>query len=212
MNVLGLIFSIVYIFFIILISTIISKSHSELSRKVVHIGVCNWWIIVILFFDNVVFASIVPALFVIINSISYKKDLFKSMERDDKSSLGTIYYAISCLILTLLSFLCFKNKLYAGIGLFAMGYGDGLAALVGSSFKSIDYKIFNNKKTLLGTLTMFVATFIVVSIITLIFNQFSLLSVLIISLVATIVEAVSPFGLDNITVPLVSTLISYLLP
>ena len=45
MNVLGLIFSIVYIFFIILISTIISKSHSELSRKVVHIGVCNWWII-----------------------------------------------------------------------------------------------------------------------------------------------------------------------
>ena len=63
------------------------------------------------------------------------------MERDDKKSLGTIYYSISCLVLTLFSFLWFKNKLYAGIGLLSMGYGDGLIALIGQKFKSKEFKI-----------------------------------------------------------------------
>lgn len=211
MDILGLIISIIYILLIIFISSLISKKHSELSRKFVHILVCNWWIIVILFFNNVILASIVPFLFVIVNLISYKRNIFKSIERDDKSSLGTVYYALSCLVLTILSFSCFNNKLYAGIGLFVMGYGDGFAALIGSNFKSKEYKIFNNKKTLLGSLTMLIVTFITICIITSIYCKFSLLSVLILSIIATIIEFMSPFGLDNLTVPLITTLIAYLL-
>ena len=92
MDILGIVLSIAYIFLIIFISSLVSKNHSEISRKIVHIGVCNWWIIVIIFFENVWLASIVPLLFCIINYISYKKDIFKSMERDDKKSLGTVYY------------------------------------------------------------------------------------------------------------------------
>ena len=209
MNVLGIVVSIVFIFLIIYISSLVSKTHSELSRKIVHIGVCNWWIIVIIFFDNVVLASTVPALFCIVNYLSYKKDIFKSMERDDNKSLGTVYYAISCLILTLLSFLWFKNKLYAGIGLFAMGYGDGFAALIGSKFKSKEFMIFKTKKTLLGCATMFVVTLLVVSILTLCFNQFSILGVLIISVVATLIEAFSPLGIDNLTVPILTSILAF---
>lgn len=152
---------------------------------------------------------IVPALFCIINFISYKKDIFKSMERDDKKSLGTVYYAISCLALTLLSFLWFKNRLYAGIGLFAMGYGDGLAALAGTNFKSKKFVIFGNEKTIVGSITMFVASFIAISILALCFNQFSILGVLIVSAIATLIEAVSPFGLDNITVPILTSILAY---
>ena len=209
MDIIGIFASIAYIFLIIFISTLISKKHSELSRKVVHIGVCNWWIIVIIFFNNVVLASIVPALFCIINYISYKKDIFKSMERDDKKSLGTIYYAISCLALTLLSFLWFKNKLYAGIGLLTMGYGDGLAALIGNKFKSFEFKIFGNKKTILGSVTMFVVSFIVISILALCYGQFNLPAILLVSGVATIIEACSPFGLDNLTVPIITSILAF---
>ena len=74
MDILGIFISIAYIFLIIFISSLLSKKHSELSRKVVHIGVCNWWIIVILFFNNMLLTCIVPALFCIINFISYKID------------------------------------------------------------------------------------------------------------------------------------------
>ena len=209
MNILGVIISIVFIFLIIFISSLISKKHSELSRKIVHIGVCNWWIIVILFFDNAWIASSVPALFVIVNYFSYKKDIFKSMEREDKKSLGTVYYAVSCLILTLLSFWVFHHKMYAGIGLLTMGYGDGLAALIGTKFKSPKYIIFHQKKTILGSTTMFVVSFLVISIMTLVYHSFSVLSVLALSAIATIIEAVSPFGLDNITVPLFTALVAY---
>ena len=209
MDILGIFASIAYIFFIIFISSLVSKKHSELSRKVVHIGVCNWWIIVILFFNNMFLTCIVPGLFCIINFISYKKDIFKSMERDDKKSLGTVYYAISCLVLTLLSFLWFKNRLYAGIGLFTMGYGDGLAALVGSKFKSKKFVIFGNEKTVLGSITMFIASFIAISILSMCFNQFSIIGVLFISVIATLIEAISPYGLDNITVPILTSILAY---
>ena len=210
MNILGLIISIIFIFLIIFISSFFSKN-PEISRKIVHIGVCNWWIIVILFFDNVVYASIVPSLFVVINYISYKKNIFSSMEREDKKSLGTVYYAISCLILTLLSFLYFDNKMYACIGLLTMGYGDGFAAIIGKNLKSKEYNIFNQKKSILGSLTMFIVSMVVISIITAIYGSFSLLTVLLISLVATIIEALSPFGLDNITVPIITTVLAYLI-
>ena len=90
-----------------------------------------------------------------------------------------------------------------------MGYGDGLAALIGTRFKSKEFKIFGNKKSLLGCITMFVVCMIVISITTLCFGQFSILKVVAISLIATIIEALSPMGLDNLTVPILTTIISY---
>lgn len=209
MDILGIVLSIAYIFLIIFISSLVSKNHSEISRKIVHIGVCNWWIIVIIFFENVWLASIVPLLFCIINYISYKKDIFKSMERDDKKSLGTVYYAISCLVLTLISFLWFNNKMYAGIGLFAMGYGDGLAALIGQKFKSKEYNVFGCKKTVLGSVTMFVVTFIAISVLLAAYNKFSIIPVLGLSAFATFVEAFSMYGIDNLTVPILTTILAY---
>jgi phytol kinase len=209
MDILGLIISFIYIFFLLFISSFLAKRSGELARKFVHIGVSNWWILVIIFFNDVILASIAPALFVILNYISYKKNIFSSIERTENNSLGTVYYAVSCLVLTLASFLYFKSMLFSGIGIFAMGYGDGFAAILGTKFKSKKYHIFGQSKSLLGSLTMFVVTFIVVSILTLAFGSFSLLNVLIISSFATIIEALSPFGIDNLTVPLLTTLVSY---
>lgn len=208
-NIIGLIVSFIYLFFVIFAASLVSKTHSEISRKIIHIGVSNWWIIVIFLFDNVYYACIGPALFIVINYISYKKNLIKWMERQDKKSLGTVYYAISCLILTILSFVVFKNKLYSGIGLLTMGYGDGLAAIIGCKFKSKEFKIWGNKKTVLGTITMFIVTFIVITILSLCFGQFNILSVLILSLLATLIEALSPFGIDNLTVPIITALVAF---
>ena len=209
MDILGLIISFTYIFLLIFASTLISKKNGELSRKFVHIGVSNWWIIAIIFFQNVILASIVPAMFVILNYISYKKNIFSSIEREEKNSLGTVYYAISCLVLTLVSFLYFKNMLFGGIGMLAMGYGDGFAAIFGNKFNSMKYYVFGQKKTLIGSLTMFVFTFAIVSILTLAYGQFSIVNVLLITTFATIIEAVSPLGIDNLTVPLLTTLVAY---
>ena len=57
---------------------IFEKWGKELSRKYIHIMLGNWWIIAMIFFNNVLFAAIGPAVFVIINYLSYKKDLIKT--------------------------------------------------------------------------------------------------------------------------------------
>ena len=76
-NILGIIISFLFIFLIIGISKIFEKYGKEACRKFIHISLCNWWFIAMAFFDNVIYASIVPACFIIINTISYKTKLVK---------------------------------------------------------------------------------------------------------------------------------------
>ncbi len=107
-NILGIIISIVFVFLTIGISDFLGKKKilsNEGTRKFIHIGVANWWFIAMYFFDSPIYAAMVPTLFVVVNYISYKKQVFKSMERsEEKNNLGTVYYAISLLILSLLTF------------------------------------------------------------------------------------------------------------
>ena len=103
-NFIGILVSYVYIALVIIGAKIFKKKGKEASRKFIHIMLGNWWFIAMYYFTNVWFAAFVPATFVIINYISYKKDLIKVMERDVQDGLGTVYYAISLLILVIVSF------------------------------------------------------------------------------------------------------------
>ena len=63
-NILGLLVSIVYIGIIIAIASFCYQKKQfsiEDSRKFVHVGLSNWWLIAMLFFDNWIWASILPS-------------------------------------------------------------------------------------------------------------------------------------------------------
>ena len=213
-NIFGLIASIVYILIIILSAKIFDKSGKEASRKYIHIMLSNWWIIAMIFFDSPLFACICPGLFIIINFISYKYNLIKAMEReeDEKDGLGTVYYAISLFILAYLTFGPLNNTILGLCSIIVMGYADGMAAIIGKAIKSPSFKIGNTKKTLAGCLTMLVITFIIVSGY-LVFNNiaFWFVKAIIISLIVTGVEAVSIKGTDNLTVPLITAGLLFLI-
>ena len=213
-NIFGLIASIVYILIIILSAKIFDKSGKEASRKYIHIMLSNWWIIAMIFFDSPLFACICPGLFIIINFISYKYNLIKAMEReeDEKDGLGTVYYAISLFILAYLTFGPLNNTILGLCSIIVMGYADGMAAIIGKAIKSPSFKIGNTKKTLAGWLTMLVITFIIVSGY-LVFNNiaFWFVKAIIISLIVTGVEAVSIKGTDNLTVPLITAGLLFLI-
>ena len=160
-------------------------------------------------FNNVIWASLVPAVFIVLNVISYRKDLFSAMERHEgKGDLGTVYYPVSLLILTILCFGGYSLPYAGALGVFVMGYGDGLAAVIGRRFGLMKYHIFGNTKSYVGSLTMLIVSFLVCTVIlwaaTPVFWGIILVQALIIAVFATIVEAVSPFGLDNLTVPLLT--------
>jgi len=215
-NLIGIIISIIFVFVVIGISTLLTKKNilkDEGSRKFIHIGVSNWWIIAMIFFDNYIYASIVPALFVVLNYVSYKKNLFTAMERGGgKEDLGTVYYAISLFILSLITF---KNTNYSyigALGILTMGYGDGFAAVIGKKYGRKKFEVFGSKKSLIGSMTMFIATFIVSYIILSIFNPTSkLFYSFILAFSATLLELFTPKGFDNLSVPLGTSMIYYVL-
>ena len=211
-NILGIIVSYIFIGIIIVFAKFFKKIGEEASRKFIHIMLSNWWFIAMYFFENALWASVVPLSFVVINYISYKKNLISVMERESQDGLGTVYYAISLLILAIITF-GITNKPEIGLcSVLIMGYGDGLAAVIGKKVKSYEYKIGNTKKTLVGSLTMFVITFIIIAIYLGLtgINLWAIKSI-VTAIILTIIEAVSTKGTDNITIPISACTLLFLM-
>ena len=209
-NIWGIILSYVYIALIIVGAKLFEKAGKEASRKFIHIMLGNWWIIAMFFFDNVIYASFVPATFVIINYISYKKQIISVMEREnnEKEGLGTVYYALSLLVLSIISFGILNKPEIGLVPCLVMAYGDGLAAIIGKAVKSKKYEIGNSQKTIAGSLTMFIVTVLTVFIyLTYMQNPAAVFYAIIIGILITIVEAISIKGLDNLTVPICTLLL-----
>ncbi len=219
---LGMVLSFVYVFSVIGAATVLSKLgylKSEGSRKFIHIGVGNWWLIAMAFFDAWWQAALVPVAFVFVNYLSYKRKLFAAIERGGGiEDLGTVWYALSLAILSALTFAAGKPWIGA-IGILCMTWGDGLAAVAGSRPGRHPLPLFRGK-SLEGTVTMFAASF-AVALSVLAFRGGtaafpgaiapSLLPALILAAAATLLESATPSGFDNLSVPLGVSLLARLL-
>ena len=215
-NIFGIIVSILYIGIIIASAKVFEKAGKEVSRKYIHIMLSNWWIIAMVFFDNIFWAAVMPAIFIVVNYLSYKNGIIKVMERDDKDenreSLGTVYYALSLFILAIFTFGPLNNPILGLCGILVMGYGDGLAAVIGQAIKSKEFIIRGNKKSLAGSLAMFCVTLIIfLGFLTYSNSEYIIIKSVLVAIIMTIIEAFSIKGTDNLTVPLIASLFALLL-
>ena len=214
--VLGYALTYIYIFGVLLLTNILKKKKNysdETSRKIVHVLVTFNWIIMIYFFSDTWHLIIPPVTFLILNYISYKKDIFKVMELNDKknNSLGTVYYPISTIILSVLTVIDSRFIAPYGIGMFCMGLGDGLAPYFGHKFKSHVFRIFGHEKTLYGSLTVFIFSILASIIFTLYFNlPLTIIEIIVISFIGSVLELIGVKGLDNLFLPLGTAILSYL--
>jgi phytol kinase len=188
------------------------------TRKVIHIGVSNWWLIALFWMPSLHIALIGPVSFIIINYISYRKHIFSAMEHEiPRKNLGTIYFPVSLVIMVLLSFAGPMPKSAATAAILILGYGDGIAALIGYGFREAGKPIpfLRQRKTVQGTLSMFLVSLIVTALVLFLSGDGALSSaslyvipaLLFIGATAALTEAITPFGLDNLTIPLVSGLL-----
>lgn len=184
----------------------------EYARKAIHIVVAHWWFIAMYFFVKPAEAAIVPALFIVINYFSFKKSWIKSMERnEDFKNLGTVYYAISLFVLAIWSFGIERPEI-GGLGILIMGYADGLAAVVGKKWGRHPLKIFSEAKSVEGSLTAFVAAlFVIIGFNTYFVMGYTFVEVMILASVATLLEAITPLGFDNLTVPIGISVLAYVM-
>ena len=199
------------------------KLFAPYSRKFLHIMIGNLVFLIPLFSFNsfpLNFPFFVAAPFILItflaSSFSPLKIISQKMRAlseitDRGHQTGLICYSLSYTALAAL----FSSQPYLiAAGVLPMSYGDAFASIVGQKFGKKCYKIFS-KKSIEGSIAMFVGTLIFVSISFMFMTVFSvfpetniLLVVVAVATIATVAEAVTPLGLDNITVPALSVLVT----
>lgn len=184
----------------------------EQVRKVVHIGTGNV-IILAWLLDLPAWVGITSGVLAgIIALISYRLPILPGVNSVGRKSLGTFFYAVSIGIVTAV-FWPLDLPYFGVIGILIMAWGDGLAAIIGQRFGSNPYTIFGNTKSWEGTLTMFVVSYAIVSIVLLTANgniwQTWVVGIPV-AIVATGVESIAQWGLDNLTVPLCSAGLAFL--
>jgi dolichol kinase len=214
------------IFAIVLTGKISHRLPKTLARKFLHIMIGNF-IFVIPFFTlntfpvNFPFFVAAPFIFLtfLVSPLSPLKSLRLRMSglvdvTGGGHPFGLVLYAVSYTLLALF----FSDKPYIlAAGIIPLAYGDAAASLVGQKFGKHQYNVLG-KKSLEGSIGMFIVCFLVLFTSYLFFGYPYALSTLnfavaafAVAVVATIFEAVTPKGLDNLTVPLCSAIVFLLL-
>ncbi|MDH5402694.1 MAG: hypothetical protein OEY49_09400 [Candidatus Heimdallarchaeota archaeon] len=189
------------------------KISGFMARKVIHIAIGGLVILCPILFSVNWLPTLIGVSFILFTFFTcplspipkFKLDVFKT-----GNSLGVVYYSIS---LTLLIYFFFDMGWLLQVGFLPVVFGDAFANIIGVKYGK--NKILNLEKTLEGTLAAFIVTFIVLIVILSLYHalglfdyQFStiLLISLSIAVISSIVELISPFGLDNLTIPLFCTI------
>ena len=196
----------------------------DFTRKIVHIGAGMWVFGVLALFDNWYIGIIPFATFIGLNYLFYRYRVFSAMDAPD-STPGTVYFAFAITVLFLLFWRTNSpsdQAALAAAGTMAMTWGDAMAAIVGKRFGKHHYTIGTSTRSYEGSAAMFVACTIAMGL-TLLLVPGSPLSplgtpygvglsigaALGAAAVATLAEAASPSGTDNLSVPLLAGMTAY---
>jgi phytol kinase len=191
----------------------VANSDPEIVRKIVHIGTGNvilfaWW------FDIPAWVGIGASVLAGVTTLlSYRLPILPGINSIGRKSLGTFFYAISIGILVAW-FWAVEKPYFAALGILIMTWGDGLAALIGQRYGKHVYTVGGVKKSWEGSLTMALVSYIVSSSILLAVQGNTWLTWLVafvVALVATGLEAFSWYGIDNLSVPIASAGLAFLL-
>jgi phytol kinase len=155
-------------------------------------------------FNDWRFAIIPPLVFIVVNYVSYRRQIFAGMETGAPGELGTVYFPISFSMLIPLLWL---QPALLVASLMPLTWGDSFASIIGSRFGRHKFTVINETRSVEGSIAMFAFSFAATFVALLVFLTpvaTALMLAVEIALVAALVEALSPFGIDNLTVPLAS--------
>ena len=216
-DIVALIIVYLYVAIIFVVAEKVLKTRPEVSRKFLHIMVGNMIFAMPFFSDHwvMVWFLTLPITIVLFFLTEYSPIKIDNSVTESGHALGLFFYAG---IWTVLIAVFSKQLWIVALAIVPMVYGDGFAALIGQKFGRIKYKVFGGEKSLEGSLTMFVVTTVMSVFVWMVFAtigypnmpQFNLWAILGISAVATVCEALSYGGIDNLTVPALTSILYYL--
>jgi len=210
-DIIGLVLVYTYVVLLLIITEKVLHKYPVASRKILHIMTGNIAFILPLFQTREVMAFLAAGPFILFTFLMSPYSPIKSIRGKTSAaghSMGLVYYAITW---TIMAYVFFDHMEIIAIGIFAMSFGDGFASLLGTTFGKRKYKIVGDEKSYLGSFFMFVFTLIMMTVALIYFNvevtSTKLLVLPFIALIVTLVEAITPKGLDNISVPFTTSIL-----
>ena len=209
----GYIFSSLYILLVIVLTWVLRKKivlPDEIYRKFLHISVSFTWPILYYTLAGTIHMFILIIVAAIGTVIGIKFGVFDMLSRgEDKHSLGVALFPISiCIMIGITHFV--PNAIYAcGIGIFALSFGDGFAALIGKRLGKYTPKLYANK-SVAGTAACVVFGCIGMALVSLMMGHaVAAWKLLLLGVMAAVIELFSG-DWDNIAIPLPVMLVAYI--
>ena len=188
----------------------------EWSRKLVHMGTGP---VVVLAWALQIERGValpVAAAVTVLTALNHRFRLLPAVEDVGRHSYGTVAYGASITLLLALFWPSQPGAVAAGV--LVMAFGDGLAGLLGPLVASPSWSLFGQRKSLVGTGAMAIATACVLTLLWTLQAPGDVSSgaadwaaggglaaaaaILLISGVAVGLEQLSAYGIDNLSVPL----------
>ncbi len=198
---------------VIIFSEVFRRKHNwsiKVTRKFVHILTGVFIAVTPFLLESPIPLLSISGIFIIVNLIAIQKGWMPGMHATAKVSYGTVFYPISFFILIYLLWNDHRSVLV--ISMLIMAIADAGAAIVGENIKSPTfYQIAGERKSLQGSLAMFVLTFLITFIGLIFFGKIDQLTLpwlvagwysVVVALFTTACESVSYKGSDNLSVPL----------
>ncbi len=217
--------SYMYIILVIFVADMAGKTlnlSKKTARKILHILTGNL-VLALPFYSHPVFPLMVASPFILITLLASPHSPLENVRKklsllSDKTEighpLGLVFYSFSFTILTALFF---NRPQIVAAGVMPMAYGDGAAALIGEHYKKLKYKVIADK-SVVGSLALLTFGFVSLALSLFFYSffpspeQFDIIRLsLSVSLLATLVEALSPRGADNLFVPISCATLAYFL-
>ena len=175
---------------------------AENSRKLVHVGSCLI-VCTMPFFIDKIGIMILSGLFIVLFVLSRNFGIFSSIHEVSRKTIGEFSMAagvgISAAVLLPSGIIAFVY------GMLILSFADTSANIIGSKWKIWEFKIMSQSKSIGGSTAFFLCS-IMISYFTAHYVglDIKLDMLLIFCLILTLIEAVHIFGLDNLTIPVIS--------
>ena len=192
-----------------------SRLSSEQTRQFVHIGVGLFVIFSPLFFRSAIQPAVLAGVFIILNAVALKAGQLKGMHATERRSYGTVFFPLTFLIL--IAVYWYSDPVILMLGMMIMTLADPFACMAGAAAeKPRKFAFWKDSKSIQGSIAVFLTTFVIVLAFLPLFRWLDgtpiprLISLIMmavtVGIIATLGEAISHAGSDNLSLPLSAAL------
>jgi len=186
---------------------------TEYTRKFVHVGTGILSLLFPVFLNSHWEVLFLCASFAVILLLSFKLKFLQSVNAIERQSYGSLCYPLAVYFAFLtytfvdargVSFL--HPLLFFYLPILIMALCDPVAALVGKKIPIKKFKIGDGKKSIGGSLSFLIAAILLAGFLMSLFqddysDRFLLYTAILTAFTTMVAEAISPHGLDNVTIP-----------